>query len=58
MEYLSDEYPSLFVFILEQFEMRDRIEKYMAMCKTYENDPEKYTMYIHGYFLIWLHQQR
>ena len=40
MGYLSEAYPSLFLFILEHFKMTDRIEKYMAKCKMYETDPE------------------
>ena len=30
----------------------------MANCKEFECDPENYTLYIHGYLLIWLHKQR
>ena len=34
----------------------------MAKCKSYENDAEKYSLYLHGYFYIWfdkhLDQQR
>ena len=38
--------------------MTDKIEQYMAKCKAYENDKENYSLYVHGYLLIWLHQQR
>ena len=58
MNLLSREYPSLYVFILESLNMFDKIEEYIAMCKTYEDDPEYYSLYIHGYLLIWHDQQR
>ena len=58
MEYFSEAYPSLFLFILNHFKMNDRIERYMTQCKMCENDPEKYSLYVHGYFLPWLDQQR
>ena len=58
MKYLSDEYPRLYLFILEYYNMNDRIDQYMAKCKAYENDHYKYSLYVHGYFLVWLDQQR
>ena len=58
MNYLSEEYPRLFINILEFFDMTDRIEQYMTMCKSYENDPYRFSLYLHGYFLVWLDQQR
>ena len=54
MDYLSEAYPRLFIFILEFFAMNDRIEQYMNKCKAYENDWYKYSLYVHGYFLVWL----
>ena len=38
MSYLSVHYPSLYVFILDRLGMKDEIEKYMVICKQYEND--------------------
>ena len=35
MEFLSDEYPSLFIYILQCFDMSERIEHYMAKCEAY-----------------------
>ena len=58
MDYLSKEYPRLFIFILEFFNMTDRIDQYMTKCKEYEKTPYKYSLYVHGYFLVWLDQQR
>ena len=51
---LSETYPRLFLFILEHFEMADRIEEYMAQCKAFEENPKKYSLYVHGFFLVWL----
>ena len=31
--------------------MVERIESFMAKCKEYEDDAEKYSLYIHGYLL-------
>ena len=58
MDYLSEAYPRLYLLILDHFDMTDRIEQYMAKCKAYEKDPYKYSLYVHGYFLVWLDQQR
>ena len=58
MDYLSEAYPRLFIFILDFFEKTDRIEQYMTKCKAYEEDPNKYSLYLHGYFLVLLDQQR
>ena len=54
MRYISEAYPSLYIFMLKQFNMSDRLEKYVAQCKEYEDDAEKYSLYIHGYWLVWL----
>ena len=53
MRYLSDEYPSLYVFVLEHLKMSDKIQQYMAECKAYEHNPAKYSLYFHGYLLNW-----
>ena len=56
MDYLSGAYPRLYIFILKFFDMTDRVEQYMTMCKPYEDNHEKYSLYVHGYFLVWLDQ--
>ena len=56
MHYLSEAYPSLYVFILEFYKMNDRIAPYMTRCKAYENNQNRYSLYVHGYFLVWLDQ--
>ena len=58
MDYLSQSYPSLFLLILEHLQMNDEIEQYMAKCKEFENDHEKYSLYVHGYLLAKLDQLR
>ena len=30
----------------------------MSKCMAYENDEENYSLYVHGYWLVWLDQQR
>ena len=54
MIFLAEEYPSLFVYMLGLYGKKDKIQKYMAKCKTFENNRDKYSIYIHGYLLIWL----
>ena len=56
--FLSEEYPSLYVLILESLNQTDMIEEYMAACKAYQGDLENYSLYIHGYLLLWFRQQR
>ena len=56
--YLRDCYPTLYVFVLEHFKMQDKAEEYMSECKKYENEAQNYTLYIFGYWLPWLNQQR
>ena len=58
MNYLSCAYPSLYIHLLGFLDEPDRIELYMAKCKQLENDRKIFTLYIHGYFLPWLDQQR
>ena len=58
MPFLSQQYPSLFVYMLRCLNMQKEIELYMSKCKKFENDPKNYSIYIHGYFLVWLDQQR
>ena len=58
MAHLSSHYPSLCIHILRYLNKHQMIEKYMSWCKKFENDPKNYSIYIHGYFLVWLDQQR
>ena len=30
----------------------------MEDCKKFYNNPEKYSLYVHGYFIPWLEEQR
>ena len=54
MSYLSQHYPSLYVQILTHMNMQDKIDLYMSKCKEFENDAEKYSLYIHGYLMVYL----
>ena len=63
MKYLGQHYPSLHVYILKQLNEKDKIEEYMSQCKKFEDDSleedlQNYSLYVHGYFLIWLDLQR
>ena len=59
MIYLGQEYPSLYIYILEHLERSSEVDQYMAKCKELEEDEsDKYSLYIHGYWLVWLEKQR
>ena len=34
------------------------INKYMIECRQFDNNPEKYTLYVHGFLLPWFDEQR
>ena len=56
MRYLAQCYPGLYIHVLKSYfeNSQAMIEAYMQSCKTFENDPENYSLYVHGYFLPWL----
>ena len=58
LDYLSKEYPRLFILILQFFDMTDRIDQYMTECKAFKENRYKYSLYVHGYFLVRLDQLR
>ena len=33
------------------------MHQYMQECKTYENDPYEYSLFVHGYLIPWYEQQ-
>ena len=58
LRYLSQTYPHIYRFVLVHLNQTEALEKYEKKCMTYLNRPKKYYLYIHGYFLPWLDQQR
>jgi len=58
LRYLSEVYPHIYRFVLVQLNQTEKLEKYEKKCMKYLNQPEKYYLYVHGYFLPWLDQQR
>ena len=54
IEYLGQHYPCLCIFVLKKRGMDKALKKYMEDCKLYENDHEKYSLYVHGWFLPWI----
>ena len=56
IEYLSDWYPCLYIYILKKRSMDLELSKYMNTCKQYENDRDatKYSKYVHGYWIPYL----
>ena len=58
LRYLSQTYPNIYKFVLINLKQTEELEEYEKKCMTCLNRPEKYHLYIHGYFLPWLDQQR
>ena len=38
--------------------MHKEVEEYMDICKSYENDYKMYSLYVHGYWLPYVEQQK
>ena len=57
-EHLAWHYPTLHICLLQQRQEREKLEKYMDTCRWYAKDPYKFCLYIQGYFIPWLDQQR
>ena len=56
---LKKKYPCLYVFALKALGRERECNEYMDKCKKYKKKkPEHYYIYVHGYFLPWLHEQR
>ena len=54
-DYFSRFYPSLYIYILEHLEQRDKLKHYIEGCKDLLwDDLFKFSKYVHGYFLPWL----
>ena len=56
--YLSEFYPSLYIFVLRRLNWTAKLEEYMLICRKCMNDPEKYHYHVHGFFIPWLDEQR
>ena len=53
IDFLEQNYPCLYIYILKQRCQNRELTNYMTKCKQYENDVKKYSLYIHGYLLPW-----
>ena len=58
LNFLGERYPDLCIFVMKKRGMQDELQEYMDRCRSYENDPERYTLYIRGYWLPYLQQQK
>ena len=56
VDYLSERYPCLYIFVLQKRGMDERLRAYDEMCQSYEydKDPSKYSLYLHGHWLPYL----
>ena len=58
MKHLEQYYPCLYIYVIRKRGMDNELDRYMQECKKYENSNYNYSMYVHGYFIPWLQQQR
>ena len=58
MNYLKQFYPSLYIFMLKHLKKMDVLEQYRQQCRSHETNPLNYSLYLHGFYLDWLEQQR
>ena len=56
-EKLTNEYPILAWEWLNQDQRSKEALQVVMHCKSYENDPGRYSMYLHGWLHIWLWQE-
>ena len=56
--YLSEFYPSLYIFVLRRLNRTAKLEEYMLKCRKCMNDPNNYHYHVHGFFIPWLDEQR
>ena len=56
VDYLSERYPCLYIFVLQKRGMDGELKAYYEKCKSYENDEDlsKYSLYVHGHWLPYL----
>ena len=54
LDFLGLQFPSLLICVLKNRGNEKEIAEYMEDCKKLENDYEKYSQYVHGYWLPWL----
>ena len=58
MIYLGQYYPSLYRLLLIHSNQTERLEEYESSCKAFEDDHERYSLYVYGYFFPWLEAKR
>ena len=58
MNYLSQQYPCLYMFMLTFLKKPDQLKEYIENCKSYKDDLKNYSLFIHGYLIPWYDQQR
>ena len=54
IEFLSQEYPGLYLYVMKERGMHKEVNDYMEKCKLLKDSYEKYSFFVHGYFLPYL----
>ena len=58
-EILRKGYPRMYIYVMTRIGMLDKVKEYREECKKLENaEATQYSYYIHGWFLVWLEEQR
>ena len=58
MKYLSELYPSLYIFILKHLNKTNKLHDYFQQCLFCMHDPYSYYLYVHGYLLPFFDELR
>ena len=59
MTYLKEFYPSVAICLFRYYKLTNQLEQYQQECRALEDDDHvKYSLYVYGYFIPWLEQQR
>ena len=55
--FLGTNYPCLLILYMKKKGLKQELEKYMLECRDLQGT-DKYSQYVHGFFLPWLQQER
>ena len=59
LDILRNKYTCLYLFALKALNRQREYDNFTNRCKKYrKGKPENYSVYVHGYFLPWLEEQR
>ena len=52
--YIRDRAPQVYIYLLKSFfGQQQKVQEYLDYCKSFRDNPHKYSLYVHGYLLEW-----